>query len=218
MIPPDLIIFDCDGVLLDSEVLVHQALADVLQGFGINMSSEEALKRYVGFSSAFEKTDIESRYQITLPPDFFEKRRDRVTDLYEKSLKPIPGVIDFVEAVPFKKCVASGSSLNRLRQSLGQVGLWEYFAPHVFSTEQVENGKPAPDLFLFAAERMGAAPSSCLVIEDSVAGVRAAKAANMRVFGFTGGSHCGEGHADSLRREGAEQVFAKVSEIAEVLL
>jgi len=218
MTPPDLIIFDCDGVLIDSEVLVHQALVDILQEYGIQMSCEEALRRYVGLPSDYEKRDIEARYHITLTDKFFEKRYNRVTDLYKKGLNPILGAPEFVKALPHKKCVASGSSLKRLNHCLDLVGLWNYFVPNVFSSEQVKNGKPAPDLFLFAAKQMGAEAASCLVIEDSVAGVQAAKAASMRVFGFAGGSHCGPEHAKNLQAEGAEKVFDKMHDIAEVLL
>jgi HAD superfamily hydrolase (TIGR01509 family) len=218
MVSSNLIIFDCDGVLIDSEGLAHRALVEVLADYGIKMSFKEALKRYVGRPASFEKTDIESRYQIKLSSDFFEKRDTLLIRLYESELKPIPGVRDFIEALICKKCVASSNGPKTLRRSLGVTGLWEYFAPNVFNSHQVKNGKPAPDLFLFAAKQMRVSPSSCLVIEDSVAGVRAARAANMRVFGFVGGSHCGAGHADVLRSEGAEQVFAKMSDIAEVLL
>lgn len=217
MAAPDLVIFDCDGVLIDSEGLVHEALVEVLAECGVNMPYQEAIERYVGLSSAFEKADIEARYNVTLPPDFFERRYERVTRIYNERLKPIRGVLDVIRAVPSKKCVASGSSLRRLRQALTLAGLWDIFDPYIFSTQQVTNGKPAPDVFLFAAAQMGVTPSECLVIEDSVAGVRAARAANMRVFGFTGASHCREGHGEILRREGADEVFEDMSSIVQRL-
>ena len=113
--------------------------------------------------------------------------------------------------------MASNSSLRRLRHSLNLVGLWDRFAPNIFSSEQVPNPKPAPDIYLFAAKQMETHPSACWVIEDSVLGVRAAKAANMRVFGFTGGSHCGLNHGDRLLKEGAEKVFKQMDQIAESL-
>lgn len=218
MATPELVIFDCDGVLIDSERLVHEALVEVLAEYGVNMSPDEALDRYVGLSSAFEKADIEARYNVTLPPDFFERRYERVTRIYNERLTPIEGVEEVIQAVPRKKCVASGSSSRRLRDALTLAGLWAFFDPYVFSTQQVKNGKPAPDVFLFAAQQMGVAASECLVIEDSVAGVRAAKAADMRVFGFVGGSHCGAGHADILSREGAEEVFDRMSLLAQRVL
>jgi HAD superfamily hydrolase (TIGR01509 family) len=218
MFPPDLIIFDCDGVLIDSEVLSHKVLVDILAEYGVHITLKEALEKYCGASSAATTKDIVARFKIELPTEYKEKAFARRTELFEKHLKVMPGIFEFLTELSAKKCVASSSSLKRLRQTLGLVGLWDLFAPNVFSTELVKNGKPAPDLFLYAARQMNTPPSSCLVIEDSIAGVRAAKAANMRVFGFVGGSHCEAGHADILQREGADQVFAKLSDIAEVLL
>jgi HAD superfamily hydrolase (TIGR01509 family) len=217
MTAPDLVIFDCDGVLIDSEGLAHQALVETLGDYGLHITLEEALEKYAGVSTASETADLVARFKTNLPPEFKEKKTARRNQLFEQSLKSIPGICDFVDALSCKKCIASSSTQERLRHSLGLVGLWNRFAPHIFDAAMVNNGKPAPDLFLFAADQMGVPPSGCLVIEDSVAGVRAAKAANMRVFGFTGASHCGAGHADILRREGAEQVFVHMNEIAEAL-
>jgi beta-phosphoglucomutase-like phosphatase (HAD superfamily) len=132
-------------------------------------------------------------------------------------LQPTGGIFELINHLAIKKCVASSSSLGRLEHSLGLAGLWTYFAPHVFSAMQVKHPKPAPDLFLFAAQQMGVVPAECLVIEDSIAGVKAAKAAGMRVFGYIGGSHCNNEHGTTLMREGAEQVFAHMDQLAEVL-
>ena len=110
-------------------------------------------------------------------------------------------------------CVASSSEPPRIRHSLTLAGILHHFDPHIFSATQVKRGKPAPDLFLLAATSMGAAPAHCLVIEDSVAGVTAARAAGMSVLGFTGGSHCLDGHADKLRRAGASEVFGSCPEL-----
>ena len=217
MTSPDLIIFDCDGVLIDSEGLAFQSFLEVVADCGVYMTVAEAVERYAGRSEAFALSDLESRHRVTFPSDFSEKNVARRTQLFAQKLKAMPGLFDLINALPHKKCVASSSSPERLSQTLGLVGLWDRFAPYIFSSTQVKNGKPAPDLFLFAAEQMGVPPSSCLVIEDSVPGVRAAQAAKMRVFGFTGGSHCGTGHADKLRREGAEQVFSDMSQITEAL-
>jgi HAD superfamily hydrolase (TIGR01509 family) len=115
-------------------------------------------------------------------------------------------------------CVASSSSPNMLEQLLRQARLWDRFAPHIFSAHQVKRGKPAPDLFLFAAARMAALPARCLVVEDSVAGVTAAKAAGMTAIGFTGGNHCGPDHADKLRRAGAQAVFMNMPTLTAYLV
>ena len=214
---PDLVIFDCDGVLIDSEGWAHQALVEVLVEYGIYMTLEEALQRYVGISTASETADIISRYKVSLPPEYIEKKRARQKQLFEERLQPTPRIVEVIDVLQQKKCIASSSSPDRLKHSLSLVDLWDRFAPHIFSAAQVKNSKPAPDLFLFAAEQMGVHPSACLVIEDSVAGVRAAKAAQMRVYGFTGGSHCGAAHTDLLRKEGADAVFGHMDEIAEAL-
>jgi beta-phosphoglucomutase-like phosphatase (HAD superfamily) len=113
--------------------------------------------------------------------------------------------------------VASSSAPDRIRHSLRLAGILPYFEPHIFSAKQVTRGKPAPDLFLFAAEQMGVAPRHCLVIEDSVAGVTAARAASMDVLGFTGGSHCLPGHGEKLAAAGAQAVFGSMAEVADRL-
>lgn len=214
---PDLVIFDCDGVLIDSEVLASELLVEALARVGISLSLEEVLKEHVGLSRVSSAARIEAKYGIRLPDGFWDDVRAAASERYARSLKAIPGVIELVAALRAKKCVASSSGPQTLRHALGLVGLWDYFNPYVFSSHQVKNGKPAPDLFLFAAEQMQADPSACLVIEDSVAGVRAAKAANMRVFGFAGGSHCNSNHADVLLKEGANRVFARMDDIASTL-
>lgn len=217
VMPLDLVIFDCDGVLIDSEGLAMRVFVETLATYGICLTLEEAMKRYMGTSLASEMADIEARYRIKLAPDYAEKKRRKRMQLFETSLKAMPGILGLIDALSYKKCVASSGSPQTLHHSLGLVGLWDAFAPHIFSATQVKNGKPAPDLFLFAADQMGVSASNCLVVEDSVAGVQAAKAAKMRVFGFTGGEHCGPEHAEILRREGADQVFASMNQIAEAL-
>ncbi len=218
MTPPDLIIFDCDGVLIDSEILAGEIYTQALAGIGIRISVEEERREFVGLSRASVAAKIETRYKIKLTDGFWDDMRAQEFKTFKEKLKPIPGAVDFVKAVKNKKCVASSNGPQTLKFTLGLVGLWDSFAPNIFSALQVKNGKPAPDLFVFAAKQMGAEAASCLVIEDSIAGVRAAKAANMRVFGFAGGSHCGPEHANNLKNEGAEEVFVKMHDIADVLL
>ncbi|MDE1901344.1 MAG: HAD family hydrolase [Alphaproteobacteria bacterium] len=213
-----LVIFDCDGVLIDSEGLAHQALVETLRDYGIDMTLEDALNRYMGVSSVDETADIEMRYNVKMPADYLDKKGMRRHALYEKALKATPGIFDMIDALPWKKCVASSTKPEGLRHSLGLTGLWGKLAPHIFSASQVERGKPAPDLFLFAAAQMNTAPEHCLVIEDSPAGVQAARAAHMRVWGFTGGSHCPPGHGDRLLQDGAEKVFARMDDLARALL
>jgi HAD superfamily hydrolase (TIGR01509 family) len=217
MATPELIIFDCDGVLIDSEILAFKVLMASLADCGIDLTLEEAMERYAGISEAAEKDDLHARYPKKIPGDFFEKKKARRRELFKESLKAMQGISELVDALTCKKCVASGSAPDQLDYSLKLVGLWDRFAPNVFSATQVEHGKPAPDLFLFAARQMGVAPANCLVIEDSILGVRAAKAAEMRVYGFVGGSHWKIEHGEKLLREGANAVFARMSDLQEAL-
>jgi HAD superfamily hydrolase (TIGR01509 family) len=203
MAQPDLIIFDCDGVLIDSEVIACRTDAACLAEIGIAASTKEVMERYVGISAAAMFADIERRHGTRLPSDFAETVRSRITATFDSELLPMTGAEATLRALAFRRCVASSSAPERLWHSLSLTGLLEYFDPHIFSATQVARGKPAPDLFLFAAAAMQAAPETCLVLEDSEAGVLAAVAAGMRVIGFTGGGHCRAGHAERLSAVGA---------------
>jgi HAD superfamily hydrolase (TIGR01509 family) len=203
----DLIIFDCDGVLVDSEIVSFETEAEMFAEIGIGLTAHDLLTRFLGTSSASMFATIEQENGIRLPPDFAERAARRTLEAFDRALKPIPGIVELLADLPDRKCVASSSEPPRIRHSLTLAGLLQHFEPHIFSATQVKRGKPAPDLFLLAAESMGVAPARCLVIEDSVAGVTAARAAGMTVLGFTGGSHCLDGHADKLRTAGASDVF-----------
>jgi HAD superfamily hydrolase (TIGR01509 family) len=204
--PPELIIFDCDGVLIDSEAIACRADSACLAEIGIALSAEEIMDRYLGISAAAMCADIERRQGCVLPAGFAATLRVRVAAAFEAELAPMAGVEAALAALPYPRCVASSSAPERLRHSLSLTRLLHWFEPHVFSAAQVARGKPAPDLFLFAAAAMQAAPATCVVIEDSVPGVQAAVAAGMRAIGFTGGEHCRSGHADRLRSAGAVAV------------
>jgi HAD superfamily hydrolase (TIGR01509 family) len=204
----DLVIFDCDGVLVDSELLSTQADIACLAKEGVIVSVDEVLDRYTGITVAGMIADIRDRYgrQIADVREF-ERRHERLAkSLFDRSLKPIPGVRTVLDALACKLCVASSGSSERVRHALALTGLLDRFDPHIFGAGMVEHGKPAPDLFLYAAKRMGASTDRCIVIEDSEAGITAAKAAGMISIGFTGGSHCRPGHAARLRAKGAAQV------------
>ena len=203
---PELIIFDCDGVLIDSEAIACRTDSACLAEIGIAMSAEEIMDRYLGISADTMCADIEQRQGRTLPADFAEALRLRVAAAFEAELVPMAGVEALLDALPQRRCVASSSAPERLRHSLSLAGLLHRFTPHVFSATQVARGKPAPDLFLFAAASMHADPAACVVIEDSVPGVQAAVAAGMRVIGFAGGGHCRPGHAERLLAAGADGI------------
>ena len=209
----DLIIFDCDGVLVDSEIVSFEAEAEMFAEIGIGLTAHDLLTRFLGTSIASMFAIIEQENGIKLPADFAERAARRTLEAFDRELQPIPGIAELLANLPDRKCVASSSEPPRIRHSLTLAGILHHFEPHIFSATQVKHGKPAPDLFLLAAERMGAAPTRCLVIEDSVAGVTAARAAGMTVLGFTGGSHCLDGHAEKLWAAGAGLVCASMTEL-----
>jgi HAD superfamily hydrolase (TIGR01509 family) len=213
----DLVVFDCDGVLVDSEIVSFEAEAELFGEIGLTLTAADLLGRFLGMSSASMFAIIEREHGVKLPPDFAERAVRRTLEAFDQRLKAIPGIAELLTKLPDRKCVASSSEPERIRHSLTLAGILHHFEPNIFSATQVKRGKPAPDLFLFAAERMGAAPDRCLAIEDSVAGVTAARAAGMSVLGFTGGSHCLDGHAEKLRQAGAGEVFGSCPELASYL-
>src|SRR5216684_3580582 len=205
----DLVIFDCDGVLIDSELLSVQADIACLAEYGIELSAEEIIERYTGTSGML--ADLEARYGRSLP-GFDERHHHLVRPLFEADLTALPGVAAALDSLTCRSCVASSSGPERLRHALSLVGLYDRFHPNVFSASMVARGKPAPDLFLHAAERMGVPPRRCVVIEDSLPGVAAAVATGMPAIGFTGGSHCRPGHAARLAEVGAALVIDRMTE------
>jgi len=209
---PDLIIFDCDGVLVDSEVLSCRCLCEILATYGITLEFGEALELFLGRSTAVVLQHYVGQGRA-LPDSFLTDLQSRVRQMFEASLQPIAGIASLLEALPTPHCVASSSDLDRVSFSLARTGLAAYFGDRLFTSQMVSRGKPAPDLFLLAARKMQAAPARTLVIEDSVSGVAAAKAAGMKVWGFSGGSHyeSRDGRA-ILRSAGADRVFDRMAD------
>lgn len=216
-ISPALVIFDCDGVLIDSEVLSQREEVACLAAHGFPVPPREVAARYLGISGAAMFADLEARFGRKVPQALIDDLRDRIAAACEVELAAMPGIHELLDRLPMPVCVASSSRPERLAHTLGLTGLHHRFAPNVFSASMVANGKPAPDLFLFAAAQMGAAPAACVVVEDSVAGVRAGVAAGMRVLGFCGGGHCPPGHGNALRAAGASAVFAHMDALREPL-
>src|SRR5262245_6905670 len=172
----DLIIFDCDGVLVDSEVLSCQCLSDVLANCGIRLELAEALDLFLGRSAAAVLQHYGAQGR-TLPDNFLAELQSRVRERFQSSLQPIPGVAALLATLQTSHCVASSSDLDRVSFALAQTGLASHFGDRLYTSQMVARGKPAPDLFLYAAGQMQAAPVRTLVIEDSVSGVAAARAA-----------------------------------------
>jgi HAD superfamily hydrolase (TIGR01509 family) len=211
-----LLIFDCDGVLVDSEVLSCQVDADLLTSLGMPYTADEIARQFVGVSLKDMIVRIEAEHGRPLPADFGERINRTLFAKFETDLRPIPGVRDAILALPHRRCVASSSTPDRIALSLRATGLSDLF-DHLFSSVQVPRGKPAPDLFLHAAKQMGFAPADCLVIEDSIAGVQAARAAGMKVIGFTGGGHCGPQHGTRLREAGATAAVQWMAALPDVV-
>ena len=180
-------IFDCDGVLIDSERIAVKVDALVLADLGWPMEEAEIVERFVGRSSADMAADIQRHLGIVLADGWDEPYRQLYREAFERDLTPVDGVVEALDAITLPTCVASGTSHEGLRHTLGLTGLRERFDGRVFSAADVARGKPAPDLFLHAARTLGVEPARCAVVEDSRYGVRAARAAGMRAYGYCGG-------------------------------
>ncbi|MBB3066622.1 HAD family hydrolase [Limibacillus halophilus] len=187
---PGLLIFDCDGVLIDSETLACQAIADELAGWGLRYEGAEVAKRFAGYTDRQIADQVTQETRVSLPKDFPLRVQNRALEAFETSLKTPPGIHELLRSDQRPRCVASNSGRNRLRRALEIVDLLDFFGGRsLFSAEQVPQPKPAPDLHLLAAGMFGFAPENCLVIEDSGTGVQAARNAGMQVVGFLGATH-----------------------------
>ncbi|MYV47362.1 HAD family hydrolase [Streptomyces sp. SID2888] len=210
----DLVIFDNDGVLVDSEPISNRLLAAYLTELGHPTTYEDSIRDYMGSAMHRVHDLVLERTGERLPADFDDVFHTRVFAAFERELKPVTGVVDVLAAlsadgVPF--CVASSGSHERIRVGHRTTGLDQWFDDErIFSSQDVGRGKPAPDLFLYAAERMGVAPDQCLVIEDSPLGMQAAVAAGMEVYGFTAMTPAAE-------LTGASRLFAGMGELADLL-
>jgi HAD superfamily hydrolase (TIGR01509 family) len=181
----DLVIFDCDGVLVDSERLAIRTEAEILFGLGWPLSESEIVERFVGRSAAYMHEQIERHLGRNLDWEIeFERRYQEV---FERELVAVSGVVEALDRIPVPTCVASSGSHEKMEFTLGITGLFERFRGRIFSADEVEHGKPSPDVFLLAARKMGVSPMRCAVIEDSISGVTAGLAAQMAVFAFAGG-------------------------------
>ena len=215
--PYDLVIFDCDGVLVDSEALACVVHADVLTQYGYAISAEQVHDRFLGRSAREARLEVESELGRAFPDSYTAQLRATIDRVFGEQLAPVPHIFETLGRLSQRICVASSGTPTRIRSSLGTTGLLDHFAPHLFSAMQVERGKPAPDLFLFAAAQMNTLPTRCVVVEDSMPGVTAAHAAGMTVIGFTGGSHCQPGDADRLRAAGAFIVIDDMRELPDLI-
>ena len=181
-----LVIFDCDGVLVDSEVLTTKVEVALLAEYGWNTTPAEVIELFLGRSDSYMLAEVERRVGRELP-DWLERYNNERNKAFRDELTTVEGVVDAIdhlESAGFTTCVASSGTHEKMRFTLGLTGLWDRFEGRIFSATQVEHGKPAPDLFLFAAAQMGRTPSGCVVVEDSPAGVAAARAAAMTCVAY----------------------------------
>ena len=185
--PVGLVIFDCDGVLVDSERIGVRIDVQVLAALGWVMTEAEVVERFMGRTDEYMTSQIEAQLGRPLPANWEEPFRHLYRAAFQAELKPIPGILEALDGIPTPTCVASSGTHERMRYTLGLTGLYSRFAGRIFGAGDVVRGKPAPDLFLHAADRMGVHPADCAVVEDSRYGIEAARAAGMRAFGYAGG-------------------------------
>lgn len=211
----DLVIFDNDGVLVDSEPISNRLLAAYLSELGHPTSYEDSIRDYMGSAMHRIHDLVEERTGERLPAEFDDTFHRRVFAAFERELEPVAGAVDVLaklaaDGVPY--CVASSGSHERIRVGHRTTGLDRWFEDaRIFSSQDVGKGKPAPDLFLYAAQRMGVAPGRCVVVEDSPLGVQAAVAAGMDVLGFTA-------MTPAAKLAGATQLFSGMGELADLLI
>jgi HAD superfamily hydrolase (TIGR01509 family) len=213
----ELIIFDCDGVLVDSETIACRIVAECLARDGFSITWGDVAEQFVGVPDREMYAELERQHDRPIAPALRQRVTSEVRVALSNELEPTEGVHEALQSIETRKCVASSSSAERVRACLQQTGLLDFFAPHIFTTNEVKRGKPAPDLFLHAAHQLQVAPGRCVVVEDSRAGVQAGRAAGMRVLGYTGASHCSDGHGEALRRDGAVTIFGDMQDLPKLL-
>jgi HAD superfamily hydrolase (TIGR01509 family) len=208
----DLVIFDCDGVLVDSERITNGIFAEMLGAIGLPVTLETVLDWFLGRSMTDCLARIQAELGRPVPDDFLPSYRERCRQALESQLLPVRGVVETIDRLSMPYCVASSGDHDKMRTTLGITGLLPRFEGRLFSAADVARGKPAPDVFLWAATQMGADPSRTVVVEDTEVGVRAGVAARMTVFGYAEFAD-----PDRLRQAGAARVFSKMSRLPELL-
>ena len=217
MTAQQLIIFDCDGVLVDSEPLAAEAYERVYEKHGMSGVGPGIIAQCVGMKQADIIIRIKELTGHHLKPEQEIDLWTVTRDLFSEKLNPTDGIAPFLGTLKTGRCVASSSSLERIHHSLDVTSLAPHFGDAIFSSSMVKRGKPAPDIFLHAAEKVGVAPANCVVIEDSPFGVQGAVAAGMIAIGYTGGGHTFAGHGEKLKAQGAHAACANWTEIAQTL-
>ncbi len=215
----ELVIFDCDGVLIDSEIISTRVQLEHFKPYGFEVSEEEYSKRFAGLVGSQIKSIIEEEVGRSLPDDIYEKI-DIDTDIaLVKDVKALPGINWLLDNFDQPRCICSNSSGSRLEKTLKKAELHNRFKPYIFAAAEVgdKTSKPSPNVFLHAAKTFDVKPENCVVIEDSGHGLEGAKAAGMRTIGYVGGSHTYQGHSEALMDAGAETVVRSLREVKEVI-
>ncbi|HET7121025.1 MAG TPA: HAD family hydrolase [Solirubrobacterales bacterium] len=208
---PELVIFDCDGVLVDSDRISLRVQADWISALGLQTSYQDCVRDFLGLGMSATVRILTERLGRPLPPGWEADLDAAVRDAFRSELQPVAGVVEALDEIELPTCIASSGSQEKMRFTLGLTGLWDRFAGRIFSGDEVQRGKPAPDLFLHAASRMSVAPDRCVVVEDSPFGVIGAAAAGMPVFGYAP-----DGDGGRLANEGAT-VFESMAELPGLL-
>lgn len=214
-----LIMFDCDGVLVDSEIIAGRVDSEHLAEVGFTITPEDVIRRFTGLTSEGIVEIIEAEIGKPLPPEFLEGQQAELNRRLAEEVEAIPGALELLDRLEGPRCVCSNSSTERLRITMERTGLWEKFEPSIWSAVEVGTKRPKPDpnVYLYGLEQFRAEPRETVVIEDSVFGVTAAHAAGCRVVGFTGGQHAWPGLADLLTAAGAETVTNRLADIPKIV-
>jgi HAD superfamily hydrolase (TIGR01509 family) len=215
----DLVLFDCDGVLVDSEIIAAEVESKLLRESGFDITAEDMCIRFAGMDWKSILLTIEQEADIPISAQLIDKSEKVLDAALARRVKMIEGVRYALAKITEQRCICSNSSSPRLDMMLTKVGLKPYFEGHIYSAKDLgpDRTKPKPDIYLHGAKQFGVDPKKCLVVEDSVHGVHAARAAGMRVIGFTGGSHTYPTHADRLTDAGAETVISRMVELPQMV-
>ena len=210
--PIDLVIFDCDGVLVDSEPIANETFATMLAGLGLQLTQAEMFEHFVGYSMTHCLRVVEQMLGRAPPSNFLEELQSRTYAAFRERLQPIDGIHYALDHLGVPFCVASSGDHDKMKTTLGITGLLPRFEGRLFSVTQVARGKPAPDIYLFAAERCGVRPDRCVVVEDTPPGVRGAVAAGMTVFGY-----CAHTPMDKLVAAGAHHLVSDMRDVPDLV-
>ncbi len=214
------VIWDCDGVLIDSEALACQASCDLYKEIGCNVTLKEYLSLFLGMNRKQVLGILKEKFGLNedlIEADFWKRKDARRRKVFESDLQPIDGIEHVLKTIDLPMAVASGSNYKRLIHSLDVTSLTSLFSGHIYSSEMVENGKPAPDVFLHAAKKLGVDPRDCLVVEDGIHGINAAIAAGMDVVAYLGGSHMTEGLKQSVFDVGLDNIIYDIRDLLQIL-